>query len=99
MAYGRLGILNCRGLRLVLTGHSLGGGTAILATYLLLGDPAFQAWGAAHRVECFAFAPPPLLPAEGCASGQCRPCRACGLFIGIDQIGQYFLHLISFGIS
>eukprot|EP00667_Euglena_gracilis_P003366 EG_transcript_3377 len=49
--------------KLVLTGHSLGGGTAVLATYLLHCDPAFAAWVLGRRVECFAFAPPPVLTA------------------------------------
>jgi len=47
--------------KLVLTGHSLGGGTAILATYLLLVDPTFATWVPDRLVECYAFAPPPVL--------------------------------------
>eukprot|EP00930_Biecheleria_cincta_P070927 TRINITY_DN58496_c0_g1_i1.p1 TRINITY_DN58496_c0_g1~~TRINITY_DN58496_c0_g1_i1.p1 ORF type:complete len:504 (+),score=85.80 TRINITY_DN58496_c0_g1_i1:44-1513(+) len=45
------------GFELLVTGHSLGAGTAILCSILLTADPSkkFQ------RLRCFAFAPPPVV--------------------------------------
>jgi hypothetical protein len=44
----------------VLVGHGLAGGTAILATILLSGDDApLRRMMAAGKVKCYAFAPPP----------------------------------------
>mmetsp|Transcript_48664 Transcript_48664/g.155480 ORF Transcript_48664/g.155480 Transcript_48664/m.155480 type:complete len:400 (-) Transcript_48664:167-1366(-) len=44
-----------------IVGHSLGAGTAVLATILLSGDGSpFSRLMAAAKVKCYAFAPPPL---------------------------------------
>ncbi|CAM9126136.1 unnamed protein product [Chrysoparadoxa australica] len=51
-------LLQHPGYRLVITGHSLGGGTAILLSLMLLS--AASPVGVNVPVECFAFAPPPV---------------------------------------
>jgi len=43
--------------KFVITGHSLGAGTAILATRQVLRGP--DQFVAANRVKCIALAPPP----------------------------------------
>ncbi|CAN0078842.1 unnamed protein product [Phaeothamnion confervicola] len=51
------------GFRLVLTGHSLGAGVAVLMTGLLARDHA--ALGLRCEVKCFAYAPPPVFALLG----------------------------------
>ena len=43
------------GYRLLVTGHSLGAGTAVMATLLWLNDAELRS-----KLECVAFAPPPI---------------------------------------
>ncbi|CAM9792062.1 unnamed protein product, partial [Phaeothamnion confervicola] len=68
------------GFRLVLTGHSLGAGVAVLMTGLLARDRA--ALGLRCEVKCFAYAPPPVFapldafPTEASANIVCVVHRA-----------------------
>ena len=45
------------GFKVLVTGHSLGAGAAILSTIIWLRDPGLG-FG---KVECLAFAPPPVI--------------------------------------
>ena len=45
---------------ILLTGHSLGGGTAVLMTVHLLLDPLWKLLLQGREVKCIAFAPPPV---------------------------------------
>mmetsp|Transcript_65298 Transcript_65298/g.156074 ORF Transcript_65298/g.156074 Transcript_65298/m.156074 type:complete len:607 (-) Transcript_65298:42-1862(-) len=51
---------SCQGYRLVLTGHSLGAGTAIICTELLRSKKIPGLLPGA-KLQCFAYAPPPVL--------------------------------------
>ena len=45
---------------ILLTGHSLGGGTAVLMTIHLLLDPLWETLLQGRDIKCIAFAPPPV---------------------------------------
>ena len=45
------------GFKVLLTGHSLGAGAAILSTLIWLRDPELGS----SKVECLALAPPPVI--------------------------------------
>uniref|UniRef100_A0A7S0R525 sn-1-specific diacylglycerol lipase n=1 Tax=Pyramimonas obovata TaxID=1411642 RepID=A0A7S0R525_9CHLO len=62
--------------KLVVTGHSLGAGTAILLTMLLLDDPIFVTC----QVECWAFAPPPVFTPLEKISPRCHRAIKCFVY-------------------
>mmetsp|Transcript_27083 Transcript_27083/g.62640 ORF Transcript_27083/g.62640 Transcript_27083/m.62640 type:complete len:585 (-) Transcript_27083:61-1815(-) len=57
----------CKGYKVVVTGHSLGAGTAILCTELLRTREVKGLFPGA-KLQCFAYAPPPVLGPKGAAA-------------------------------
>ncbi|CAN0032580.1 unnamed protein product, partial [Hapterophycus canaliculatus] len=73
------------GYRLVLTGHSLGGGVSILLTMMLFRRRRELGLDPQTEIRCFAFAPPPVFGPLHKMSGETR--RAIRSFVfGNDMI-------------
>mmetsp|Transcript_23061 Transcript_23061/g.38597 ORF Transcript_23061/g.38597 Transcript_23061/m.38597 type:complete len:518 (-) Transcript_23061:41-1594(-) len=75
--------------KLVITGHSLGAGTAILLTLLMSEDSAL----ATHKIECWAFGPPPVFSPLERISPRCHNAIKCFVYRN-DWVPRMSLHSV-----